>query len=195
MKIFLLLLMLSPLSIITYGQLTKNTWLIGGAGSSYTYTETFNGPSAYYTAKYTSVDISASVGYFFFDKFSGGLRPTISTYKGESSAGGSQNNLKFAIGPFLRYYFLNTEKKFNLLTDVSYQFGVNKNYGTFGDKGKYNIFSLMAGTEVFFNSSVGMEILVGYSNKLITVDDGSTPRRSNKTGLQTSIGFQFHLAK
>ncbi len=72
MKIFLLLLMLSPLSIITYGQLTKNTWLLGGAGSSYTYTETFNASSAYYTAKYTSIDIAASVGYFFLDKFSGG---------------------------------------------------------------------------------------------------------------------------
>lgn len=194
MKIFLLLLMLSPLSINTYGQLMKNTWLIGGAGSSYTYTETFNAPSAYYTAKYTSIDITASVGYFFLDKLAGGLRPAFSSYKGSSSGGGSPNSYRLAIGPFVRYYFLNEEKRFNLLADICYQAGINDWKDGYPAKGKYNTFYLQAGAEFFFNSSVGLEFLIGYKSQIASIDNSPSGYDRNVEGLQTSIGFQFHLA-
>ncbi len=195
MKIFLLLLMLSPLSINTYGQLTKNTWLIGGAGSSYTYTETFNAPSAYYTAKYTSIDIAASVGYFFLDKLAGGLRPAFSSYKGSSSGGVSTNSYRLAIGPFVRYYFLNEGKRFNLLADISYKVGVNNWKDAYSAKGKFNTFHIQAGAEFYFNSTVGLELLIGYKNQIASIDNSPSAYNSSMKGLQTSIGLQFHLAK
>lgn len=195
MKSFFLTVLVCAFSISSFGQLTKKTWLVGGSGSLYSYNEDYSSSNTNFTAKYTNVDISASIGYFVIDKLSAGLRPTFSSFKGESSGGGSTNNYKIAVGPFLRYYFLNTEKQFNLLADLSYQFGVNKNSGGLNDKGKYNVFSAMGGTEIFFNSTVGIEFLFGYSQKLITIDNPSTASKSNKTGFQASIGFQIHLEK
>lgn len=195
MKTFLLLLILSPLSIVTYGQLSKNTWLIGGAGSLYTYTETYNTSSANYTAKYTNIDITASVGYFFMDKLAGGLRPTFSSIKGSSSGVGSTNSYRLAIGPFVRYYFLDEEKSFNLLADICYQAGINNWKDGYPAKGKYNTFYLQAGAEFFFNSSVGLEFLIGYKSQTASIDNSPSAYNRDLKGLQTSIGLQFHLAK
>ncbi|MBC6490105.1 hypothetical protein ACFSQD_07235 [Flavihumibacter stibioxidans] len=180
---------------VSNGQLSQNTWLLGGSGSFYSYNEHYTHPSIDVTGKYTSIDLSGTVGYFFAEKLGCGLRPFLTSYKGESSGGGINNNIKFAIGPFARYYFLKPDKQFNLLADVSYQFGVNANNNPPKDRGKFNQFFLMGGSEVFFNSSVGLEILLGYSHKLHTANDPSGTFRSSKNGFQMSIGFHFHLEK
>ena len=195
MKYYLLLLTIFGIFNTTNGQLTKKTWLVGGNGSFYSYNENYSSPATNFNAKYTNVDISASTGYFVADKLATGLRPAFSSYKGESSGGGSTNNYRLAIGPFLRYYFLSAENPFNLLVDFSYQFGANKNSGGLNDKGKYNIFSAMGGTEIFFNSTVGMEFLLGYSQELVTIDNTSIQSRSDKKGFQASIGILLHLEK
>jgi hypothetical protein len=175
--------------------LTKKTWLVGGAGSLYSYNEDYTFPLAIGTAKYTSVDLSASVGYFFVNKFSAGLRPYLSIYKGSSSGGGSANNLKLAVGPFARYYFLKEDKQFNLLVDASYQIGINQEKNGNNPKGKFNTLSLMTGAEVFFNSSVGLEFLIGYKHQIASYDNSPSAYTSDRKGFQTSIGFQFHLEK
>lgn len=195
MKHISLLLSICLFTTSSSAQLTQNTWLVGGSGSLFSYHETYNSSAANFTAKYTSIDISPSVGYFLIDKLSGGLRATFSSIKGESSGGGSMNNYKLAIGPFVRYYFLNADKQFNILTDVSYQFGVNRDFGGLSGKGKFNIFSLMGGTEVFFNSTAGMEILLGYSQKISSIENSPPAATNNEKGFQVSIGFQLHLEK
>ena len=53
----------------------------------------------------------------------------------------------------------------------------------------------MVCTEVFFNSSAGMEILLGYSNKIHSTDYTLSASVNNKNGFQLSIGFQLHLIK
>ena len=62
------------------------------------------------------------------------------------------------------------------------------------DKGKFNTLSIMAGTEVFFNNTSGLEILIGYRNQIATLN-GSSGYNSNKNGFQVSIGFTLHLEK
>lgn len=195
MKQLLLLLAISIISLNSIGQLTKNNWLVGGAGSFYSYNETYNSPTYNTTAKYTNIDISASVGYFLIDKVSAGLRSTFSSFKGESSGGGITNYYRLAIGPFARYYFLNPEKPFNLLADVSYQFGINKDMAGLAQKGKFNTFSIMGGTEVFFNTSAGFEILIGYAQKITSLENSPSASNSNKKGFQASIGLTLHLEK
>lgn len=180
----------------SFGQLTKNNWLVGGAGSLYSYTEDFTSPSSNYKAKYTDINLNASVGYFFIDKFAAGLRPVFYSYKGESNSGGQADNIQFAIGPYARYYFLNQEKQFNLLIDASYQLGLNRDMsGIETFKGKFNFFSVMAGSEVFFTTSVGIQILLGYSQRLVTNISPLGTLKNIKNGFQTSIGFNFHLEK
>ena len=191
MKYLILLLSGITLSFSAFSQLEKRTWLLGGSGNLYSYHEKFDFGSANYTAKYTIINLSASVGYFFSNKLAGGLRPYLFYQKGSSSGGGHTNDLKVAAGPFVRYYFLNEEKQFNLLADISYQLGINRML-TGEEKGKISILSAMGGVEVFFNSSVGLEILVGYANWVTTIND-NTGYNSNKKGVQTSIGFHFHL--
>ncbi len=195
MKSFLLAIAICTISISAFGQLSKKTWLVGGSGSLYSYNEDYATPNANFTSKYINIDLSASIGYFLVNKFACGLRPTFSSSKGESSGGGSTNSYRLAIGPFARYYFLKTDKVFNILTDVSYQFGLLQQLGALHEKGKYNTFSLMAGTEVFFNSTAGLEILVGYKNQVTTIDNSPSAFSSNKNGFQVSIGFQLHLEK
>lgn len=169
--------------------------MVGGGGSFYSYDEDYTAPSLDVTAKYTSVDLSASVGYFIVDKLSGGLRPYFSSFKGKSSGGGSTNSYRLAVGPFARYYFLKADKQFNLLTDVSYQFGVNQRLGALHSKGRYNNLSIMAGTEMFFNTTAGIEFLFGFTQQKISIDNSADEFNSNKRGVQVSIGFQLHLEK
>jgi len=195
MKHLLLAFLLTFVSIAAQSQLTKHTWLVGGSGNFYTYHEDYTAPSVGFTGKYSTIDLSPSVGYFLADKFTVGIRSLLSIYKGESSGGAKPNDLKFAAGPFLRYYFLDIDKPFNLLTDISYQVGINEAKTGDKPKGKFNTFSAMAGTEIFFNSSVGLEILLGYKNQITSFDNSPSAYTSNKSGFYTSIGFHFHLIK
>lgn len=175
-------------------QLDKGVWLVGGSGSFYSYNQNYSISSSDFTGKYTEIDLSASIGYFFMDKFSAGLRPYFNSNQGISSGVGASLYSRFAIGPFVRYYFLNPDRQFNILTDVSYQIGTSN---LFYEKknGKLNTLSIMAGVELFFNSTIGMEILAGYRNRLESNDNGPEKPHSNRKGLQVSIGFQFHLEK
>ena len=191
MKYLILLLSGITLSFSAFSQLEKRTWLLGGSGNLYSYHEKVDATLTNYTTKFTNIDLSASVGYFFANKLVGGLRPDLLYEKGSSSGGGHTNQLRVAVGPFIRYYFLNEEKQFNLLADVTYQLGVNKLL-TGSGQGKINVLSAMTGVEVFFNSSVGLELLVGYANRVITID-GDAGYSSHRKGFQTSIGFHFHL--
>lgn len=197
-------LLLFPLLFLfvfpSQGQLMKNNWLIGGSGSLYSYNENYSAPTYNQTAKYTSIDVAASAGYFIVDKFAVGLRPYFSSYKGEvtsasAGSGGSTNSYRLAIGPFARYYFLNIDKQFNILTDIGYQFGINKQLDASHNKGKFNYFSVMGGTEVFFNSTAGLEILLGYTQKIISIENSPSALNNNKKGFQVSIGFTLHLEK
>jgi hypothetical protein len=56
-------------------------------------------------------------------------------------------------------------------------------------------FSIMAGPEIFFNSSVGLEILLGYKATTQTIDNSPTGFSDAHKGFQISVGFQIHLQK
>lgn len=195
MKQLVLLFSFSVFFLTAQGQLTKGVWLTGGTGSLYSYNVTYNSPAANFTAKYTNIDLSASVGYFFIDKLSAGIRPTFSSNKGEAINGGSTNSYKLAVGPFVRYYFLKADRQFNLLTDVSGQFGLNQRLGALRSKGKYNNLSIMAGSEVFFNNTAGLEILMGYAKKVSSIDNSPDAYNNDQSGLLLSVGFTLHLIK
>jgi hypothetical protein len=184
----------------SYAQLEKGTWLVGGSGSFYSYTDDYTSQPLTQSGKWTSIDLSASVGYFVIDKLCGGIRPLFSSSKGtdRTTTGtvGTSNGYQLSAGPFARYYFLNIEKQFNLLTDACYQVGVNKYIDALHRKGKYNTFSVMGGLEAFFNSTAGIEILLGYSQKIVSIENNPpSDFRDSKSGLQLSIGFQLHLIK
>lgn len=192
MKLLLLFLIALNLTFTSFSQITKNNWLVGGNGGLYSdkadYSSDFY--SSYQT-KYTQINIDASVGYFFIDKLALGLRPTFSSIKGEviTPGGGSTNTQRYWFGPFARYYFLKTDKQFNLLADIDYQFGIFKATGRTGDLSTSSAF---IGPVIYFNSCVGIEFLFGYAYSKEDVENAS---RIIHKGFQTSVGFQIHLEK
>ena len=188
------------LSVTAKCQLDKKTWLVGGSGSFYSNDETQTISSNTLFFKNSNIEVSPSIGYFIIDKLVLGVRQTLIWQKTEfirttgNVGGGSSNALKYNIGPFGRFYFLDKEKPFNLFTEISYQFGLNKFINS-NAKGKFNQFLTNVGTVIFFNSSVGLEILLGYKNTTESIDTPSPDYNINRKGFQMAIGFQIHLEK
>lgn len=189
MKLLFLLLAIN-ISLNSIGQLTKGIWLLGGSGKLYSYSGTYRTTAFYNTSKNLDVEISPSIGYFLIDKFALGLRPAFSWIKGNIDNGAFITNVKrFSLGPFARYYFLNTEKPYNIVADISYQYGT---YAFTNQKGTIKTLSIMAGPVIYFNTSIGLEFLLGYSSKIEDVEAGY---KDTRKGFQIGLGFQIHLEK
>lgn len=175
-------------------QLDQGNWLVGGNAKFYSYTNKNSSITGGYSneGKYTEIEISPNIGYFIGDKVALGLKTSFVSFSGRvtSPAGLETNTRRLWVGPFGRYYFLDKEKTHNILLESSYQTGVFN--GSFGSKGKLRTFSVLAGTVLYFNSSVGIEFLLGYSYKF---EDIETTVKDIRSGLQIGIGLQFHLTK
>lgn len=209
MKTFKLFIAIALLiTINSFGQLDKKTWLVGGTGSfdsykenyTYVFTGTGTGENIEIERSIKEIEFSPKVGYFVIDKLALGIGVSYISEKSESktisgnASGGSSKSHSLYVGPFARYYFLNKDKPYNILVEANYQFG-NIDQSVFSDdKGKLSRFSLFVGPEIYFNSSVGMNLLVGYTNSKRNMDNNSSVSNSTN-GLQVAIGFQIYLQK
>lgn len=191
LKYFFALSILLMLSNTCTSQLDKGVWLVGGTGSFYSTKNSYTSTVATFNADAIRIGLNPSIGYVLTDKFAVGLRPGYTKTKSTvtTPSGGNTNENRLDIGPFLRYYFLEKQKQFNVLADISYQYGF---YWFTPNKGNRNTFSVSTGTVVFFNSSIGLELLIGYYSQNETIKDGISTRNEQR-GLQMMIGFQFHL--
>ncbi|HLO80307.1 MAG TPA: hypothetical protein VK166_05095 [Chitinophagaceae bacterium] len=180
----------------SFGQLDKGVWIIGGSGSFSVQNRDFVTPA--YTVIYKDVDItiSPSIGYFVIDKLALGFRPSYLLKKSEdrgstgTASGGRGNFSSFEIGAFGRWYFLKKDNNYNIVSDISYNYGFQSNFGS--NTGHNNSFKFLTGPVIYFNSSVGIELLLGYSrSKVLNNNNTSALNR----GFLTTIGFQIHLGK
>jgi hypothetical protein len=148
---------------ICFAQLEKNTWIIGGSGNMSFSNYTYSLGTYYSESKGFDLKLSPNVGYFVADKFAVGLKPFVSWYKTDVTTPGglTANEARKGIGPFIRYYFLDKEKQFNIVADATYQFGF---YTSKPQKGNSSIFSFAVGPVIYFNTSVGLEFLIGYNS-------------------------------
>lgn len=193
MKRLIILTLACFIHLLSNAQLNKGNFLLGGSGNFYTYKENYRSANVDFDANYTDINLNASLGYFVADKLVLGIKPTFSSTKGNSSGGGTTNAYQIGIGPFVRYYFLKEDKPFNFLSEVSYQIGSNRYLSQVKEKGKNNNFSILAGPEIFFNTTVGLELLFGYSVQTVSITNSPGEFINKKSGFQTSIGFQIHL--
>ena len=163
MKFYTLLFLSFVLTSYSFGQLDKGTYLLGGSGSFYNYNGKFNSSTNNTTSKVTEIKFNLSVGNFLVDKFVVGLRPSFSFNRGKLATGSTfGSTTQFIIGPFSRYYFLEKDKQFNILLDAAYLFGTNSYPFANREKGSINELSISSGLEAFFNTTVGVEFLIGY---------------------------------
>ncbi len=191
MKYILLLLIVTTQFTNASAQLNKATWIVGGTGNFMSRNGTYTTPSVSYDSKYTDVTISPNIGYFLVDKLAVGLKSSLSWTKSKTfpPGGGSTDIKRFLAGPFARYYLLDIDKQFNILTEGNFQFG---SYKAGDDKGSISSYSFMTGPVVYFNSSVGLEFLLGYTSNIEDVRDRY---KNSLKGFQVSLGFQIHLEK
>ncbi len=196
MKHSILCLAFSFLATTVYCQLDRGNWIVGGSGSFNTYHRDFHTPTYTVIYKNTDITISPSVGYFLIDKLALGVRPSYLLQKQEDRgstgiANGGKGNISWLeLGAFGRYYLLNKDNNYNIVSDISYHYGLQSNFGS--NTGHSNSFKALAGPVLYFNSSTGIELLVGYSSRREFYNDGN--RNLNK-GFLTTIGFQIHLEK
>ncbi|TAH02022.1 MAG: hypothetical protein EAZ15_06130 [Sphingobacteriales bacterium] len=203
--ILMLLILVGTLPI--YAQLDRRTWLVGGSGS-FTSTSnmlTYTNIEYYEKSKIIQITLSPTIGYFVLDKLAMGLKPAITWYGGETRYNvniGSGNSYtgNLLLGPFVRYYFLKKEKPYNFLLESSYQIGIIKQFDN--KKRDINNLSLLAGTVIYFNPSVGLEFLLGYKRsyynggrETLLIDNEPEFFTNIQKGLQFNIGLQFHLEK
>lgn len=207
MKAFKLFFAIALLfTINSFGQLDKKTWLVGGTGSfdSYKQNETFvftgTGENIEIERSIKEIEFSPKVGYFVIDKLALGVGISYISETSESktirgnASGGSSKSHSFYVGPFARYYFLNKEKPYNILAEANYQFGSISQGSVDPSKGNLSRFSIFVGPEIYFNSSVGMSFLVGYTNSNRVMDKNIDVSNSTR-GFQVALGFQIYLQK
>lgn len=167
-------------------QITEGNWLVGGAAS---FSSLKNESDVDIIDKSNKVQIQflGHLGYFFFDKFTAGLKPGFETSKVISGPVNLSSNI-YEMGPFVRYYFLPIDNRYvNILSEISYQYGI-KSGNRFSTVHSNNISGLI-GCEAFFNESVGIEFTIGYSS----LKYAESSETSNT--IIAGIGFQFHLKK
>ena len=161
-------------------QLAKGTWLLGG-NCSYSATK-FNLPGGGLSSTNGALSINPNIGYFLLDKFVLGLKPGYERI----SVGDviKQVNNTYKTGSFARYFFLPIEKQTNVFGEASYQYGYSKARN--GGSTNINILSGNVGMAAFLNTSVALELSLGYS---YYVYDNDPALRSVVAG----IGLQFYL--
>lgn len=186
------------LAIKSTAQLDKNNLLIGGSGNISSFIVNYTSTANNFKEKNSQLEISPSFGFFLVDKFAVGLKTTfysLNTKITDPLNGGKTNYKRFTVGPFARYYLLEIDKQFNILTQLSYQLGTLSQRGALKENGKINEFTFLAGPEVFFNTSVGLEVLLGYKTSTEKLINSQNPFKDERRGFLVSIGFQYHLEK
>ncbi len=165
-------------SSLANAQITKGNWMVGGNAFFDNTTSKDNGGNEYPST--TQIIIAPNIGYFIYDKFSTGLGTRLYYAK---TKGNSSSNSGFGIGPFVRYYFLKPEKTINVLIEANYSYNKDFNQSDFNTS-----YGFKAGPVIYFNSSVGLELLAKYEH---TYSSDSYTSNSFQIGL----GFQIHLEK
>lgn len=181
LKSFVIIIAAIFLSAKSFGQITKNTWLLSGNAS---FLSQKNSSAASLQYKQTDFQISPTIGYFIIDKFAVGLKPSFTYGKNNLIAGGDAQTI-FLIGPFARYYLLQTDRPFNLLFEGSYSYtSLNQ-----ASESKQHTFFIGTGPVLYFNTTVGLEFILGYSTTKVVDFTGTN------NGIRFGIGLQIHLEK
>ena len=166
-------------------QLNKKNWLVGGTGN-YTSSKQYL-PTGVNAVKSISFSILPDCGYFIIDKLAVGINVGV-LYSKSFATYNNSTVTTYKIGPFARYYFLPKENKINVFFNSNYNYG-SSHFNNFGLKGTSanNSYSFSGGPEFFFNTSVGLELTLGWYHDKFIED------KSYDNSLKVGLGFQIHL--
>lgn len=173
----------------SYTQVTKGYWLVGG-NINYSSTNFKN----YYSSQSQEINIKANtnVGYFILTQFSLGLKTRIGYFSTTQTGFGKSTQYDFNLGPFVRYYFLKNEHRCNFLAETFYQYGFNlynNDAAISSVNSQKSTLGIQTGAEIYFNTSIAVELLIGYDKENYVDNKGSN------SAVRFGIGLQAHLIK
>ena len=179
-KRFLFIAAIILITIHANSQIEQGNWMFGGSGNYSVQSENINNQQI----RSTSIVLSPKAGYFFLNKFCSGMNLDYTFNKIRNlTYNYSQTTLNYYyVAPFIRYYFLKTDRIYNLLGEISYEFLLNKVAGGENNNG----LTFTTGIVAFLNSTVGIELTSNYQFL----------NRTNNINTKTffiGIGFQIHL--
>lgn len=168
-------------------QLGKGDFLAGGNMSISSSRNYFNDQL---TGTGTQFRLSPVFGYFIIDRLAAGARINYAYETGKSR--GNSVFYKWhirdvGIGPFVRYYFLATTQKMNLLAEASYLFSSSKtvqNPQVY--KTEMQTLGISAGPAFFLNPHVALEVLAGYRRQRVPEN------KFTASVFQVQVGLQFY---
>lgn len=186
MKKLALIFLITFFTIITNAQITKGNWLVGGnAGFNYSKNESVNKNPSGTTTNYNlegiyNISIEPNVGYFIFNNLAIGSKFFYGNafYEGQKL---SSENMRVGFGPFVRYYFMKSDKDYNVFLEPSFSRFI------YNQQSNSNAYGLKSGFVFFLNNSVGVEATVNYSK--------ATSLQYESTGILFGFGLQIHLKK
>lgn len=158
-------------SLTAQSQITKGNWMVGGMGDYINETTTFDNGTK---LKYEVITVKPNVGYFIKDKFAVGISLRFYNHI---------NAYRYGVGLFTRYYFLESEKVFNLFTQIHYDYVTNILDGATNTQ----FYGVKIGQVVFFNSSVSLEFAFEYEKGILL--------NASSDAFKAVIGFQIHLER
>jgi len=162
-------------------QIENGNWLVGG-DLNFSHRSNMVKPLSMGLETRTNITLNSEAGYFFFNKFVAGIITSLE-YGNVPSLHGWV--LDFGGGPFIRYYFLNPEKMWNLLTEINYVHTIRYANGRYNSRSER--YSILGGPVIFLNTSIGLSITFGYSQTHV-------PGNSGRIYTITSgIGFQYYF--
>jgi hypothetical protein len=185
MKKAIVLLIAIFMTTSIHAQIDKGYWLLAGSGSYSRHTV-----KKPHTSIETLLVFTPRIGYFLIDNLASGLVVDWETYTVQSGVSMSKQKItQFKAGPFIRYYFLKTNTPLNLFAEG------NISFGKFDQKNVHDAdimqFMFAAGPVLYFNSSIALELSMGYRSMEIKSSTGSEKKQS----VLFSIGFNVHLIK
>jgi len=158
-------------SVKSYSQTEKGSWLLGGSAS-------YSSSKPTYGVAENYLSITPAIGYFIKKDLAVGALATLQNVPNSSTA--------TSFSPFIRYYFLPMGSNAKLFANASYGWG---NYNLYG--GGYtglSTWAISAGPSIFLTKNIALELTLSYAADAITYYGTTRTIRFN-------IGFQIHFNK
>jgi hypothetical protein len=187
-----------------YAQTQKGDFLLGAGTSldlSSFNSQVTTGSYESDKVKSNSFELKSRLGYFLVDNFVTGIDfiTSYATIK-EDEDGDVYKSYTFAIGPFARYYFGQTNVK--PFIDASFGFGKNNSeydssnvhYSDDKVKSKLSAFDAGGGISFVLTPKVTFEVGISYGNAISKYKTHYNEDAKNKvTGVGSNVGFSIHL--
>ena len=159
------ILIIISISFSTFSQTEKGTFFIGASNSLFDFKKKISEPLFFNQVDYEDkFKISPTLGFFIYDKLLVGIDFSYEQFTG-NIFGSEENANTTEIGPFIKYYFLETKlKPFSTLSYLVKKW--SPNFGS--NEESLQTLNINIGCAYFFSKNISLEFSIAYEREYIT---------------------------